>query len=644
MNTVLTRENAKPGMPLAQLGGLPPLRGQDQGLKSNVQSLAVNNSSLPGPDPKLETPMAKMIHPSARDRWMTGLISMYSPTLIENIIRGAMGGNLVAQWQMFDLMERTWPRLSKNLNELKTAVIGLGWNLQPFALKGDKPTPEAQRRKRVIEQMLWTMRPDLKKDENDFEDTLYDVMDAVGKGVCMLQTDYEQRPINISLDVKVAKMANLWCPRSTQWLHPRYYGYPSGTGVVGDDRLMLNVREIRQNNPTLDLPTVSGDWAEVPEDQFIVSIFKQKSGHPISSAMLSILGYWWSAQNFTWDWFLNFAQMFGQPIRWATYAPGVQNQTIQQIMDMLASMGNMAYGAFPAGTTLDLKTGATDARNVPHKVLIDAADTICDVLILGQTSSTQVQHGAGLGSGHAAALQGDVRQEKIMGVAKRAAKVINVQMIPALCRLNFGDDSECPQLSPADTKGKDLLTSAQRYQLILQTPGVKVSKAQYYEDNDLIQPDEDDETIDAVAPGSALPTGNGKPETGNDPAQGRDASHVHHNCNHARAKAPADQQIVNAALEELTGVSEKWLGSVKPFFHELLAKAKDGSVTDTEFVDALNKAKGQIPELFHKLDHQALATAFENAMSTAAVNGVARGFMDRKVQGPKSKGQSEVVV
>ena len=592
--------------------------------------------------------LSQIIHPSARDRWMTGLIGMYSPTLIENTIRGAMSGNLVAQWQMFDLMERTWPRLSKNLNELKTAVIGLGWNLQPFALKGDKPTPEAQRRKRVIEQMLWTMRPDLEKDENDFEDTLRDVMDAVGKGVAMLQVDYEQRPINVSLDVKSPQLAQLWCPRATQWVHPRYYGYPS-VNSVADDRLMLNAKEIRQNNPGIPLDIVTGDWAEIPREQFIVSIFKQKSGHPLSGALLSILGYWWAAQNFTWDWFLNFAQIFGQPIRWATYAPGVQNQTITQIMDMLAQMGNMAYGAFPVGTNLELKTGATDARNVPHKVLIDAADTICDVLILGQTSSTQIREGGGVGSGHAAALQGDVRQEKIMGVGRRTAKLINVQMIPALCRLNFGDDSECPQLVPADTKGKDLLTVAERYKIILSTPGVRISKAQYFEDNDLVQPDDDDEVLEAMAASAPKPGADGelKIEDGqnpNDPAQGgsrgRSPHQIHQDCHHARAKAPADQAIVNAALEELTGVSEKWLGGVKPFFHELLAKAKDGAVTDAEFSGALQQAQRQIPELFHKLDHHALAKALEEAMSAAAVNGVARGFMDRSGKSGKQKAES----
>jgi phage gp29-like protein len=618
------------GIPLAQAGGLPPIKGATTTATSAAPSLdksADLKAGLASPD------LQQIIHPSVRDRWLTSQISMYTPAMIENIIRGAMGGNLVAQWQMFDLMERTWPRLSKNLNELKTAVIGLGWNLQPFAMKGNKPTPEAQRRKRVIEQMLWTMRPDLERDENDFEDTLRDVMDAAGKGISMLQVIYEQRPINVSLDVKKSQMAKLWCPRATQYTHPRYYGYPSGSTIT-DDRLMLNAREVRQNNPGIQLNMVDGDWAEIPKDQFIVSIFKQKSGHPLNASLLAILGYWWSAQNFTWDWFLNFSQMFGMPIRWATYAPGVPNQTITQILDMLQQMGNMAYGAFPAGTNLELKTGATDARNVPHKVLIDAADTICDVLILGQTSSTQVSHGGGLGSGHAAALQGDVRQEKIMGVAKRTAKVLNVTLLPALCRLNFGDDSECPQLVPADTKGKDLLTVAQRYQIILSTPGVKISKAQYFEDNDLIQPDEDDEVLVAMA--QSAPGGKSKlGEDPNDPstldrldnAQGRLAEH---HCNHARAKAPADQAIVNAALEELTGVSEKWLGGVKPFFHELLAKAKSGDVTDAEFAAALKKAQAQIPELFHQLDHQALAHSLENAMSAAAVNGVARGYMDRK--------------
>jgi phage gp29-like protein len=47
----------------------------------------------------------EIITPSARDRWMTSRMKDYTPERVENTIRGAMTGNLLAQWEMFDLME-----------------------------------------------------------------------------------------------------------------------------------------------------------------------------------------------------------------------------------------------------------------------------------------------------------------------------------------------------------------------------------------------------------------------------------------------------------------------------------------------------------------------------------------------------------
>jgi phage gp29-like protein len=70
-----------------------------------------------------------------------------------------MSGNLLSQWEMFDLMEATWPRLAKNLNELKDDVKTSDWSLQPWAQKKKKPSPEAQRRSDLVEHCLWNMTP-----------------------------------------------------------------------------------------------------------------------------------------------------------------------------------------------------------------------------------------------------------------------------------------------------------------------------------------------------------------------------------------------------------------------------------------------------------------------------------------------------
>ena len=634
MSALLTRENARPGMPLAEVGGLPPIRGSLQPATVTARAAAANASppaaaAAPAPKPS-QTPMNLIIRPSARDRWTSSLIAQYTPQYVENICRGAMAGNLLSQWLMFDLMEQTWPRLSKNLNELKNAVNDLEWNLVPFALKGQKPTPEAQRRSRIIEYIIWNMDPDVKANENDFEDTVYDVLDALGKSIAVLEMDIPDQPVRVDLG---AGVESIFPVKATRWVHPRYYGYPNYP--VTADTLMLNAKEVKFSNPEAQITDDSGAmWIPFPDDKFIVSIIKQKSGHPINSGMLRLLGLFWAAQNFTWEWFLNYAQIFGQPLRWATYDQNALQETITLVETLLRDMGSSGYAAFPAGTDLKLLEAMKGGGENPQKVLIDSADTICDLVILNENMSSQHGGTSGRAGGSlaAAGVGKTKRDERVHAVAGSAAKILNQQFIKAICRLNFGDDSQCPYLEAAAKNQKDGVAVATKYKTILSIPKVRVSQEQFYTDNDLIQPGEMDAVFIGAAAGPALPPGNG--DGNGELEEGAVTATAHGSqcsCSiHAKARASADQQkLVDHALEELTGVSARWLGALRPTFHHLIALAQSDKVTDADFVQALAKAQKQLPEIFGKLDHDALAEVIYNTSSAAVVNGAVRGYLRR---------------
>jgi phage gp29-like protein len=601
---------------------------------ANATPPAQAPANSPAPKPA-QTPISLIIRPSARDRWQSSLISQYTPSYVENICRGAMAGNLMSQYLMFDLMEQTWPRLNKNLNELKNAVIDLEWNLQPFALKGQKPTAEAQRRAQILEHLIWDMEPDIKANENDFNDTIYDVLDALGKSISVLELDIPPQPVQIDLG---AGVENVYPIRATRFVHPRYYGYPNYP--VTSDELMLNAKEVKFSNPNAQLPDNDGSiWIKFPEDKFIVSIIKQKSGHPLNSGFLRLLGVWWSMTNFTWEWALNFAQIFGMPLRWANFDPSSSQETINLIEELLRNMGSAAYAAFPAGTDLKILEAAKGGQDNPQKMLIDAADTICDILILGQTlTTTQGARGSqSLGNIHK-----DVRDEKISAVAKVAAKILNQQFLKPLCRLNFGDDRFCPYFEPAEVQAKDSVAVATKFKTILSIPGVEVSKQQFYEENDLIVPAAGDDVLVGQSSGPQQQpndAGDDSAGSGDDFEEGpvggssrAAASRRHRGCDHtaARARSAATESVVDQAMADLTGVSARWLGGVRPFFDVLLAKAKDGSISDNDFVLALRKAQGEIPELFSRLHPGELQTALEKAMGAAAGNGAVRAHLQRR--------------
>ena len=55
-------------------------------------------------------------------------------------LRGALAGSHVQAWELFDLMEDTSPRLMKNLNEVKRAVVGLDWQLLAWQEEARPPS------------------------------------------------------------------------------------------------------------------------------------------------------------------------------------------------------------------------------------------------------------------------------------------------------------------------------------------------------------------------------------------------------------------------------------------------------------------------------------------------------------------------
>ncbi|HSI14614.1 MAG TPA: hypothetical protein VK961_21360, partial [Chthoniobacter sp.] len=82
--------------------------------KPRLPSSIANRPSSP--------PLTTILRPQARERWMLPQVGTITPQYIEMTLRGALAGAHIPQWELFNLMEDTWPRLRKNIFELKMAV------------------------------------------------------------------------------------------------------------------------------------------------------------------------------------------------------------------------------------------------------------------------------------------------------------------------------------------------------------------------------------------------------------------------------------------------------------------------------------------------------------------------------------------
>ena len=413
---------------------LPPRR-----ITAAVAPIRSEPSTL---NPQPSTKLTGWIVPQAQTRWLAAGVAWYTPQRCEQIFRQSLAGDLQSQWEMFDLMEATWPELLTCLGQLKDEVVGAEViQLKPFTRRGDEPTPEALARHAFVQECLDTMhaRPD--RDENDMDDTIKDLLDARAKGISILEIDYEFRQLSTGQAL---------APRFTRWVHPLWYGYPHGPGS-GELMLRPGIGDGDPKKTWYPGDTSVGygyawgsipDWQDFPDHKFIIGICKSRTGHPLASGLLHALTFWWAAFNFTAEWFFTFAQINGQPFRWATYDPNMTYGDQVKLQAVLSNMGASAWGMFPQGTTFELKEIAKNAGDNPNVALLEMANRTARLLILRQTLTADV----GDKGGGSKAL-GEVHERVEGGVITACARWTSKNLSPlarSLCILNYGDDQDCP--------------------------------------------------------------------------------------------------------------------------------------------------------------------------------------------------------
>lgn len=358
--------------------------------------------------------LARILRPNASQRWVMPSVASITPQYIESVLRGALTGNHVQQWELFDLMFDTWPELASCQQELIEGVMAQKIVYNAWAEEDEAPTDTAVEKKTLVSAALRQMRSATGADENDLDDTIKDILDGWFRGVTCLETEWHTVP--------AGKLGAIIAPRATFWAHPNYFAWGE------DGRVGLNL---------------GGGITPFPEHKFLLAIHKAKSGSALGGAMLRPLAWWWCAANFASDWLLNLAQLFGLPFRWANHDPNASQETVDAICNMLQNMGSAGWAAFPAGTTLELKDAGKSGDHSPQGDLLDRADRYARMLVLGQTMSGSQDSSKGGGKAFGE-VESAVKNQRIAAAGKYACKVINTQLIPSIVGLNYGSSTECP--------------------------------------------------------------------------------------------------------------------------------------------------------------------------------------------------------
>ncbi len=148
-----------------------------------------------------------------------------------------------------------------------------------------------------------------------------------------------------------------------------------------------------------------------------------------------------------------------------------------------------AWGAFPQGTNLQIVQGSTSGvagPNDPNERLLWLADRACDILLLGQNLSSEIN---GQGSRAAAEVHREVELDLYETYAEFIVSTLNEQLIPALIRQNWGNLDEVPFVEVEIPRPQRDEEMARRDKLLFQDMGLPVSLQYLYERHRVPSPD-----------------------------------------------------------------------------------------------------------------------------------------------------------
>ena len=552
-------------------------------------------------DSKPSSLLDPIVAPKAKDRLFELIEREQLPGDVRDTLAGALMGDMRRQQLLFQAMIDTWPRLQKNLAEVCREVKNAPWEFTPFTMRGKDPDKSAMEKAELAEDTFWVMDPRAAWNEKGAPG----LIESLAYGYFAGHQVVEMRWIRDEKGVR---------PRAVKVIPPRFYGYPMESHDEEDDRLLFN----REGG------YYSNSYEDFPPHHFLLAINGGHPGHPSVAAPLRALTGYWLAATFGLKWLLQFSQLYGVPFRWATYA---DDSSKNKVCQMLADIGSAGWGAFPAGTKVEFLDASKSASALPQKDLIEMADTQCDTFILGQTLTTDVGDSGSRALGD---VHQDVRSSVMHGVADFVADILNEQYLPSLIELNYGDRSEIPTIKAMFEKLKNEQGMAERDRVLFKDMGLPVEKSWLYERHGVPIPDNKSQEVF-----QPLPNGDqGDPDT-----RGRKPRHETKDGEEEDEAVDEDKKSVKVAasdqpksittierlsanaLENLTGVTKEWLAPVRPVFERLAALAMSKQVSDEDFIEALDKAQREMPELFDKIDSEALEKSFTEAIGTAMIAG-----------------------
>jgi len=315
------------------------------------------------------------------------------PQGLADILRGAEDGDPEQYLALAEEMEEKEPHYLSVLGTRKRQVSQLDKTVQPG-------TSDAEGKKladAVQEQFL---------DSDLVDDALFDILDAVGKGFSLHELMWDTE-------------GSQWWIDSLEYVDPRFIRF---------DRPTRRIPLLRANND-------NGIGLPLPPFKYLFQEIKAKSGIVVRSGFARPVSWIWMFKNFTVKDWVQFAEIYGMPLRLGKYAPGASDDDKNELLRAVSAISSDAAAIIPQNMEIAFQeTGAAKGGTSVHDPLARFFDEQTSKMILGQTGTTDSTPGK-LGG---APDHTQVREDIERADAKGLMAAINRQLVRPWVDLNHG--------------------------------------------------------------------------------------------------------------------------------------------------------------------------------------------------------------
>lgn len=321
-------------------------------------------------------------------------VNTLDPTRLANAFSQADQGYITDQAMFFELIEEQDAHIFSELTKRRRAVTGLNWNLHP---KDDATQAEIDLTKELKEMLLQI---------NRFEDALYDLTDAIGKGLAALEIEW--------------KTGAEWVPNALHWVPQRELQIDTKTGAL-----------MYRNN---SMPETLRPWG------WVIHEHRARSGYIEQSALFRVLAWTYAYKAYNVRDMQRFLEVYGMPLRLGKYPSGLGKTERDQLLRAVRNIGNDGAGIVPSTMSIDFITQTSTGNVTDFLNAIQYWERKQSLAILGGTLTSQAD---GKTSTHALGMIHDkVRREIMLHDVRQLAPTINRDIIKPIVLLNgmFNED------------------------------------------------------------------------------------------------------------------------------------------------------------------------------------------------------------